>query len=284
MAWSQESDRPPSEATNETDAANLTFDGDGILEAGEDEATELVRAAQNPVADLISFPLQNNTNFQVGPNGSTQNVLNIQPVVPFNLNEGWNLITRTIVPVINQPALYPGGDRECGLGDTNFTMFLSPVSSMGPGEILWGFGPSLEFPTATEDVLGTEKWSAGPSFVALTMKGPWVFGGLVRQIWSYAGDGDRASVNQMLLQPFINYNLPDNWYLTSSPIITANWQEDSSDQWTIPVGGGLGKLMFLGKLPVNVSCQAYYNVESPENGADWTLRLQVQFLFPKSRG
>ena len=127
--------------------------GDGIVDPGENEMEELARAVQNPVASLISLPIQNNTNFDFGPQEKVQNVTNIQPVLPFEINEDWNLITRTIVPVINQPAMWPGGSRECGLGDTNFTMFLSPVDS---GEMLWGFGPSLEFPTATEDVLGTD--------------------------------------------------------------------------------------------------------------------------------
>jgi hypothetical protein len=215
-----------------------------------------------------------------GPNANTQYVLNIQPVYPIRLNDDWNAITRTIAPVIHQVLLPTDYGRECGLDDVNFTAFLAPRE---PGKLLWGVGPSFEFPTATDEVLGTEKWSVGPSAVVLSMNGPWVYGGLIRQLWSFAGDGDRSHVNQMLLQPFVNYNLPDGWYLTSSPMITANWQADSDNQWTIPIGGGVGKILRLGKLPLNDSCQAYYNIESPRGGADWQLRLQVQFLFPKKR-
>ncbi len=123
---------------------------------------------------------------------------------------------------------------------------------------------------------------AGPAAVVLTMRAPWVFGILGQNIWSFAGDGDRDDVNQMLVQYFVNYNLPNGWYLTSSPIITANWEADSDNTWTVPFGGGFGRLFRIGKLPVNTQVQAYYNVEKPDDlGPDWTLRFQVQFLFPK---
>ena len=260
--------------------AQNTADGDGIIEPGEDAEEELAKAAQNPVADLISLPLQNNTNFNFGPREKTQNILNIQPVWPFSLSEEWNLITRTIVPVISQPALFRGDDRENGLGDTTFTAFFSPAE---PGKWIWGAGPVLLLPTATDDKLGTDKWGAGPSAVVLTSDGPWLYGALFSQLWSFAGDNDRDDVNQSLVQPFVNYNLPDGWYLVSSPIITANWEADSSDTWTVPVGGGFGKIFRIGRQPVNAQMQAFYNVETPDNGADWQLRLQWQFLFPKKK-
>jgi hypothetical protein len=247
-------------------------------EEGEASEEELAKAVQNPVADLISLPFQNNMNFDVGPGGNTQNILNIQPVYPISLDEEWNLITRTIFPLINQPPLFPGADREFGLGDIQFTAFMSPAKSEG---VIWGAGPVFQFPSATDDVLGAEKWAAGPSVVVLKMEGPWVYGALANNIWSFAGDDDRAHLNQMLIQPFINYNMDDGWYLTSSPIITANWKADSGNKWTVPVGGGIGKIMRLGKLPVNFQVAGYYNVESPRYGADWQLRLQLQMLFPK---
>jgi hypothetical protein len=139
--------------------AQDTADGDGIIEPGENPDEELAKASQNPVADLISLPLQNNTNFNFGPEERTQNVLNIQPVWPFSLTENWNLITRTIIPVISQPRLAPGDERENGLGDTTFTAFLSPANS---GKWIWGAGPVLLLPTVTDEVLGSEKWGAGP--------------------------------------------------------------------------------------------------------------------------
>ena len=142
-------------ATTSVVPAQSTADGDGIIEPGEDPTEELAKASQNPIANMISLPFQNNTNFNVGPKEKTQNVLNIQPVWPISLNEEWNLITRTIIPVISQPEFFPGQDRENGLGDINFTAFFSPAE---PGKWIWGVGPVLLFPTATDDVLGTEKF------------------------------------------------------------------------------------------------------------------------------
>ncbi|WP_236254593.1 hypothetical protein [Mucisphaera calidilacus] len=147
--------------------------------------------------------------------------------------------------------------------------------------MIWGAGPAVAVPTATDSLLGSKKWSAGPSVVVLVSEGPLVAGGLFRHIWSFAGDRDRASVNQTLIQPFVNYNLPGGFYLVTAPIITGNWSAGSGDRWVVPVGGGGGKILRLGKLPVNVSVQAYYNAVKPDLGADWSLRLQFQLLFPK---
>ena len=257
------------------------YEGDGIVEAGENGDEELVRAAQNPMANLMSFPMQNNTNFGYGPLDKTQNITNIQPVIPFRLTEDWLLISRTIAPLIYQPELYEGQGSEFGLGDITQSLFLGPTN---PGSFIWGAGAAFLLPTATDDRLGADKWGVGPALVGLTMRGPWVLGALVQNIWSFAGDSDRPDVNQMLIQYFINYNLPDGWYLSSAPIITANWKADSDNTWTVPFGGGFGRLFRVGKLPVNTQVQAFYNVEKPDIlGPDWTLRLQVQILLPKSR-
>jgi hypothetical protein len=250
---------------------DIDFDQDGDV-----DQEDLARAAQNPVGDLISLPLQNNMNFDVGPADRTQNVLNIQPVWPITLSKSWNLITRTIVPVISQPA--PGSERTNGLGDINFTGFFSPKQ---PGKIIWGVGPMLVFPTATDDVTGSDKWSAGPAVVVLTMPGQWVIGALVSNVWSFAGDDERDDVNNFLMQYFVNYNLPNGWYLTSAPIITANREAESGEQWTVPFGGGIGKVHRIGSQPINIQTQAFYNVETPTYGAQWQWRLQVQLLFPK---
>ncbi|MBN9692596.1 MAG: neuromedin U [Verrucomicrobia bacterium] len=238
---------------------------------------ELAKAAQNPVAKLISVPFQNNFNFGVGPEQVTQYILNVQPVIPISLNEDWNLITRTIVPIINQPSPAPGISPASGLGDINPTVFLSPAKS---GRLIWGIGPTMTIPTATDSQLGNGMWTAGPAVVALTIQGPWVVGALANQQWSFAGWGDE-DVSALLIQPFINYNLPNGWYLTSAPILTANWEADGGDKWTVPIGGGVGKIQRFGKLPLNLQLQAFYNVETPEYGPDWQLRIQVQFLFPK---
>jgi len=248
------------------------------LSADEAASTaELAKASQNPVADLISLPLQNNTNFGIGPDDKTQNILNIQPVWPFSLNDNWNLITRTIFPVISQPGLLPQQDRTNGLGDTTFTAFFSPKNS---GKLTWGAGPVFLLPTATDDALGSDKWGVGPSVVLLTMPGHWVVGSLFSNVWSFAGSGEQ-DINLFTWQYFINYNLPEGWYLSSAPIITANWEADSGNKWTVPFGGGFGKIFRIGKQPMNAQVQAFYNVGKPDLGPDWTLRLQLQFLFPK---
>jgi hypothetical protein len=256
----------------------------------EPSTEELAKETQNPVADLISVPLQSNFNFGAGVHANKMiYVLNIQPVIPIHITENWNLITRTIMPVINQPSLGPGLGTATGLGDINPTVFLSPAK---PGELIWGVGPTLTLPTATDRLLGSGVWSMGPAGVVLTIQGHWVLGALLNNQWSFAGWGDRP-VNSMLLQYFINYNLPDGWYISSAPILTANWKAaKAGDVWTVPVGGGVGKLFRLGdilplegdriaKLPINTQLQAYGNAARPEFGPKWQLRFQIQFLFPK---
>ena len=260
-----------------------------IGRAWAQDESELAKKTQNPVADLISVPLQSNFNFGAGSKDKMIYILNVQPVIPIKIAEDWNLITRVITPIINQPSLFPGVGSATGLGDINPSFFLSPAK---PGEVIWGIGPTMTLPTASDQLLGSGKWSMGPAGVALTIQGPWVIGALLNNQWSFAGWGDKA-VNTMLLQPIMNYNLPGGWYLTSSPIITANWKADKAgDVWTVPLGGGVGKLFRLGdilplqgnpiaKLPINTQLGAYGNVAKPEFGPDWQLRFQIQFLFPK---
>ncbi len=249
----------------------------GPAAAADDSETDLAKQTQNPVADLISVPFQSNFYFNTGTKDATVYVLNLQPVIPIKLNADWNLITRTIMPIINQPSLFPHGESAFGMGDINPTLFLSPAKS---GAFIFGAGPTFTFPTATDRLLGAGKYSLGPAAVALTMQGPWVVGALINNQWSVAGWGHR-DVNQMVIQPFINYNLPDGWYLTSSPVMTANWTARASDQWTVPVGGGVGKLFKIGPLPVNTQLQGFYNADRPKDSSDWQLRFQIQFLFPK---
>jgi hypothetical protein len=239
---------------------------------------DLAKASQNPVADMISIPFQNQFNFGIGPNNVMGYIMEFEPVIPLHLSEDWHLITRTITPVINVPSPAPGVPSAFGLGDISPTLFLSPAK---PGKFTWGLGPVLSFPTATDSLLGTGKWSAGPSAVGLVMPGHWVIGALVSQQWSFAGWGDN-NVSSFLVEPFINYNLTNHWYLTTSPIITANWEASGDDRWTVPLGGGVGKIIKLGgKLPVNVQLAAYANVVKPDFGPDWQLRFQFSFLFPE---
>lgn len=243
--------------------------------AQDNSASELAKASQNPVANLISLPFQNNTDFEWGPDEDAYNVLNIQPVIPLSLSDDWNVITRTIIPVVSQPGVVDGQDRKTGLGDVSFSAFLSPAE---PGDWVWGAGPALVLPTSTDNRLGADEWAAGPSFVFLTMPGRWVVGSLLSNVWDIDGD---KKVNVFTWQYFINYNFPSGFYLTSAPIMTANWEAESGEEWTVPVGGGVGKIFKIGKQPVNASFQYFYNLEEPEGVGDWSIRAQVQFLFPQ---
>jgi hypothetical protein len=244
---------------------------------------ELARAAQNPIADMISVPLQSSINNGVGPDEKTQYINLIQPVIPQSIGDDWNWIHRGIIPApMYQPGVsgVPSMDNTWGVGDIQYQGFLTPAK---PGKWIWGVGPYLSFPTASDDLLGTEKWSAGPGIVVLTFDGPWVFGGLFTQLWSYAGNSDREDVNQSSFQYFLNYNIPDGkgWYLTSSPTMTADWKADSSQQFTVPMGGGIGRVFHVGKQAINAKVQAFGYPVAPDNGPSWSLQFQLTFLFPR---
>jgi len=240
-------------------------------------AAELARAVQNPVADLISLPLQNNTNFNYGPFGHVQNVLNIQPVVPLHVTPDWNIVTRTILPVISQPAFVAGEGTTFGLGATQFSTFLSPAK---PGAVIWGVGAVAQAPTITDKNLGSNIWGGGPTAVALTMQGPWVIGALANNIWSAGGSGQNR-YNILTVQPFINYNFGHGTSIGFSPLITANWEAKSGDQWTVPLGLALSQVLFLGDQPVSLQLGSYYNVVRPDIGPEWQVRFELSFLFPK---
>ena len=240
---------------------------------------ELAKKAQNPIANMISLPLQNNTNFGIGEYDRSQNVLNVQPVIPASLGN-WNLINRFIAPIIWQPDVLQEDGTTFGLGDIVYQGFFTPAKS---GKVTWGVGPVLIFPTATDPELGSEKWSAGPAAIVVAFVNKWVLGGVIYNAWSYAGNSDRADVNAGVFQYFINYNLPKAWYLTSAPIISVNWNAQEDDQWIVPFGGGAGKIFGIGKQKFNGQVSAYYNAVKPAtmDGPDWSMRFQLVFLFPK---
>ena len=242
----------------------------------EDE-TELAQASQNPIANLISVPFENNLDFNVGPEDGEVYVLNLKPVVPVNLGE-WNLINRFIIPVSHQEERFANEGSETGLGNATYQAFFTPAQ---PGGLLWGVGPALTVPTNTDDRLGTDKWSAGPAAVLVKKAGPWLFGSLLSQAWSFAGDSDENNVNLSSWQYFINYNFSNGWYLSSTPTMTANWDADSDNRFTVPVGGGAGKIVRFGKFPVDMKLQGFYNAEKPDGAATWSIQFQFKLLFPK---
>ena len=266
-----------------TAAISYKFESGGTGEArpsspdrSGEPSEDLAKQSQNPIADLVSLPFQSNTNFNAAPFGRTQEVLNIQPVVPMHLNADWNIISRTIVPVISQPSPIFDSNTN-GIGDTTQSLFLSPAN---PGALIWGVGPVFTIPSATDPTLGTGKVLLGPTAVLLTTPGHWVIGVLVNNQWSVGGNPLRPPVNAFLAQPFINYNLPHGWYLSSAPIITADWLAQGQ-KWTVPLGGAIGRVFRIGDQPLNASIGAYYNVVRPIGAPDWQLRVQVALLFPE---
>jgi hypothetical protein len=244
------------------------------------DVSDQAKQSQNPIADMISVPFQNNTNLNPGPDRGTLNVLNVQPVVPVSLGPDWAVITRTILPVISEPALAADGNRTNGVGDALFSAFFSPRNSHG---WIWGAGPAIQAPTHSDAVLGNNNWGLGPTFVVLHLEAgsPWVYGVLVNNVWSIGSNRLSRAYNNGLMQPFVNYNLGHGTYLVSAPIMTVNWTSVGSQQWTVPVGGGIGQIVHLRKLPVNMQLSGYYNVARPTEGPNWQIRTQIQFLFPK---
>lgn len=247
----------------------------GILYA-QNTQEELAIEAANPLADLMSFPFQNNLNMNYGPHNRNVNVLNIQPVIPFFKGK---FITRTIIPIVSIPDFtQESGMQSTGLGDIVLTGFYVPESK----GLMIGFGPVVELPTGGS-IRGSQKWSAGPALVLMAQPGDWTFGMLIYNAWSFAGESTREDVNHMLMNLFVVRQLGGGWYVNSAPIITADWTADSEDQWIVPVGAGGGKLIMVGgKLPLNLQSQLFYNIVRPDFGPEWQWRLQAQILLPTS--
>jgi len=249
------------------------------LPAFAQNTESLAREAKNPFADLINLQFLYDATLRVGPTNETQQVLTLQPLIPVNLNSDWTLITRTILPLIEQPS-DPGEGWIRGTGDTQFMALLSPTR---PGSLVWGIGPVFQLPTATHNALGQGKWGAGPAAGVQWSGTQWTLGALILNTWSFAGDAGRPAVNQMQLQPWVNYTFRDNpnRYLSFGPTITANWEMSGDERWMVPISLGLGQLFEFGHQSVNLQATGYYNVVAPPGSAHWTLELLVQFLFPQ---
>lgn len=246
--------------------------------ARAEDASNLAQDLTNPVADLLTIPIQLNYDQNIGPADDGWKLqTNIQPVYPIDLNERWNLITRTIVPVISQDKLFPGAGSQFGLGDVNLSLFFSPKKPTNG--VIWGVGPVLYLPTATDELLGAEKWGAGPTAIALTMRGRWTMGALANHLWSFAGSSDRAKLNNTFVQPFVSYTWPSAWTFSVSSETTYNWE---IEDWSVPVNVAVAKLVMLGRLPVSLSGGVGRWLTSPDGAADgWRFRVQANFVLPK---
>jgi len=240
-------------------------------------AAELAKKLSNPVASLISVPIQNNWDFGIGPANAMRYTANVQPVIPVTLNEDWNLITRTIIPIVYAESPVIGGSSKFGFGDTVQSLWLSPKAPTASGWI-WGAGTVLLWPTSTDDALGVGKLGAGPTALALKQVNGWTYGMLANHIWSYAGQGSNPDVNASFLQPFVSFTTKKFTTFTLNTESTYDWE---NSQWTVPLNGMVSQLVKIGGKPVQFSLGARYYAEKPDGGPDWGLRFAVTFLFPK---
>ena len=235
---------------------------------------------QNPLADLISLPFQNQTNFNVGPNKGTQDILNVQPIIPIHINEDWNVITRTILPLVWSPSFQPVANvPPFGLSPTSFSAFLSPTRAIDGWT--WGIGPIVELPTITDKNLGSNVWGLGPAVIAVRVAHPWVYGVVINTAFSLGGTSGLGGTKYALtsINPFINYNFGEGWFVGTQSLTTASW-DTRGEKWTLPVGLQGGRLIKIaGKLPVNLLAGAYYNALRPTGTGTWQLLTQVTFIF-----
>jgi len=239
-----------------------------------DQATALAKQQQNPIANIISVPLQGNWDFGLGDREATGTVFNIQPVVPLAISRSTNVIVRVILPLTSQPG--SGDARANGIGDVQMMTYFSPAR---PGRLIWGVGPTFLLPTATNNALGSEKFGIGPSMVVLTQPGSWTIGTLFSQTWSTSGANDREDVNTTFLQPFVNYNLGGGLAFGAVVEATANWNAD--EHWTAPLLFTVSKVARVGGTPMNFVVGAGPTLVSPAGGSNWRFRFMTVLLFPK---
>lgn len=255
----------------------LCFMGSNPGSAQDSDSADLARKLSNPVAAMISVPMQFNYDSGYGPADGYKAFINVQPVIPISLNDNWNMISRTIIPIVWQNDIAGNSGSQSGLGDISQSLFFSPKSP-GPDGLIWGVGPVFLLPTGTDSLLSGRKWGAGPTGVALKQQGPWTYGILANHIWSFAGSSPRPDINATYLQPFVSYTTPSAWSFTLNTESTYNW---TADTWSVPINFMVSKMTKFGKQPVSLQAGVRYWTTSPDSGPDgFGGRLALTFLFP----
>jgi hypothetical protein len=250
--------------------------GAGEAATATDDSAELAKKLQNPVAALISVPFQSNFEWGAGAGShGFRYLVNIQPVIPFSISDDWNIISRTILPIVHQTDTL-GPTTENGTGDLLQSLFLSPKAP-GPGGLIWGVGPALSIPTASNDLLGTEKFSLGPTAVVLRQAGGWTYGLLTNHVWSVAGDDDRAHVSQTFLQPFLSYTTKTH---TTFGVQTESTYDWTNTKWTVPLIAPVSQVLKIAGQPVSLQLAPKWYAEGPTLAPDWGIRFAVILLFP----
>ena len=240
--------------------------------------SDLAKKLANPISDLVSVPFQFNWEQNVGPKEATRFVLNVQPVMPFSINNDWNMIARVIVPLVSQPALFEGGTPAFGVSDILTSLFFSPKR----GAIVWGVGPVISLPSTSTPTLGSEKWAGGPTAIALKQAGPLTAGALWNQVWSFSGNDERADVSQMFLQPFLAYQATPTVTLTLQSETTANWKVDEG-RWTVPISVSVSKLSSFGVFPASYQIGFGGYAVHGDIGPSWKVRGAIVIMLPRSK-
>src|SRR5882724_3216319 len=253
---------------------------DSAAAKAPEDAEDLAKKLSNPVASLISVPFQSNFDFKIGPDDDGWHYqMNLQPVIPISIGEDWNVISRTIMPLVYQNDIFPGAGDQFGLGDITQSLFFSPKAPSSFGGLIWGAGPVFLVPTATDDLLGSEKFGIGPTLVVLKQAGPWTIGILANHIWSVAGDDNRADISSTFLQPFVSYTTKDAWTFSLNTESSYDWKDK---QWSVPINAQVSKLLKFGKQPVSIGAGVRYWAESPDSGPEGIGgRLIIAFLLPE---